>query len=326
MANLTRLVTYGPEAWNMLQGVFCVYKPADMSIKFVRNVVVGNLCRDLNVLEPRPPRPLVAIEGSVGDKLLVTQKENFADHPLVLGSRYQPKDLKLSWALHLDKNISGVCVLGVNSGSKGTHRVREGRLIRTYTISGQFGRATDTHFYDGKVVERARCGHVTRGKLLRAIMTIQAAHQRKAIDYLGLDPHSQEAYEALSSNGLVRPAMTSAPMIYGLSIVEFNLPYFTLEVLCINETGEYLKLVIHDLGLKLKTTAVCTQMRCIRHGPWTLNHALLRKHWSLEHIINNIGVCKPMVKNITPQTPSLINIETEHTDNLDIKTNSSNCF
>lgn len=79
MANLTRLVTYGPEAWNMLQGVFCVYKPADMSIKFVRNVVVGNLCRDLNVLEPRPPRPLVAIEGlytTVLQCFIATQSQN----------------------------------------------------------------------------------------------------------------------------------------------------------------------------------------------------------------------------------------------------------
>ncbi|KAK8750043.1 hypothetical protein OTU49_015209 [Cherax quadricarinatus] len=316
MANLARLVQYGPEAWNLLQGVFCVYKPADMTVGYLRKVIISNMCRDLNLLDPRPATLHMAIEGSVGDKLVITQRENFADNSLVLGPRYQAVDFKLSSALHLHKNISGVCVLGINSGSKRTHTVREARLIRAYTVSGQFGRATDTHFHDGKVVEKSRYTHMTRGKLLKAIMSIQSAHQHKAINFLGLDPHSQEAYEALSSEGLVRPARNSPPMIYGLSIVDFDLPSFTLEVLCINETCDYLKLLIHDLGLQLKTSAVCTQVRCIRHGPWTLHHALLRKHWSLEHIINNIGVCNPMAKTVTPKVASLVNTKNVNTGYL----------
>lgn len=60
---MAKLVNYAPEAWNYLNGVFCVYKPVDMSIKFTRNVIVGNLCRDLNELRPRPMPPIVAIEG-----------------------------------------------------------------------------------------------------------------------------------------------------------------------------------------------------------------------------------------------------------------------
>ncbi|KAG7170636.1 mitochondrial mRNA pseudouridine synthase Trub2-like [Homarus americanus] len=312
---MTKLVHYAPEAWNVLRGVFCVYKPADMTIGFLRRVVISNLCRDLSVLKPRPATPFVSIEGSVGESLVVRKKRNFADDPLVLGPRYQPQDIKLSWALHVDKNISGVCVLGLNSGNKGTHVVRDGRLIRTYTVSGQFGRSTDTHFHDGKVVEKSRYTHVTRGKLLRALMTIQSSHQQSAVNFLGLDPQSQAAYDALSSDGLVRPGSKSPPMIYGLSIVDFNPPDFILEVACINETGVFLKILVHDIGLKLKTSAVCTQMRCIRHGPWTLDHALLRKHWTLEHIINNIGVCHPMVKTITPRTPSLMSIDKVNSEN-----------
>lgn len=60
-------------------------------------------------------------------------------------------------------------------------------------------------------------------------------------------------------------------------------------------------------------------MRCIRYGPWTLHHALLRKHWSLEHIINNISVCRPMVKTVRPKTPSLKKLENVHTENSGIQ-------
>ena len=38
----------------------------------------------------------------------------------------------------------------------------------------------------------------------------------------------QEAYEALSSSGLVRPAANSNPLLYAISIKEFNSPEFTL--------------------------------------------------------------------------------------------------
>lgn len=47
------------------------------------------------------------LAGSVTENLVVKVTENYADHPLVLGPRYQPKDIKLAWAHQLDKNISG---------------------------------------------------------------------------------------------------------------------------------------------------------------------------------------------------------------------------
>lgn len=313
---MLKIVRYAPEAWNMLQGVFCVYKPADMTMNHLRKVLIGNLSRDLNLLKTRLATPMVAIEGSVTENLVVKVTENYADHPLVLGPRYQPKDIKLAWAHQLDKNISGVCILGVNSGTKGTHKVRESQLIRSYMVSGQFGRTTDTLFNDGKVIGKSTYKHVTRGRLMRTLMTIQAGHQRSALHFLGLDPQSQEAYEALSADGLVRPGEKSPPLIYALKIVDFNLPDFTLEVSCINENAVYLQHLVHDLALRLKTTAVCTQMRCIRYGPWTLQHSLLHKHWCLEHILDNITRSKPLFKDIMPKSASLVMLKDEQSKEL----------
>lgn len=68
---------------------------------------------------------------------------------------------------------------------------------------------------------------------------------------------------------------------------------------------------MHDLALRLKTTAVCTQMRCIRYGPWTLQHSLLHKHWCLEHILDNITHSKPLFKTVMPKSASLMNLKGE---------------
>lgn len=60
------------------------------------------------------------------------------------------------------------------------------------------------------------------------------------------------------------------------------------EVHCTNEHEFYLMSLINEIGIKLHSNAVCTKVRCIRHSHFTVRNAILRKHWTLEHIINNI--------------------------------------
>ena len=63
------------------------------------------------------------------------------------------------------------------------------------------------------------------------------------------------------------------------------------EIQCINEYETYLKSLIHEIGAKLRSTAHCTGIQCIRHSYFTLENALLRKHWTLQHIITNMEEC-----------------------------------
>lgn len=50
----------------------------------------------------------MSIEGSTSDSLSVQVSDNYAEHPLVIGPGYQPKDIRCSWATYLGKNTSGV--------------------------------------------------------------------------------------------------------------------------------------------------------------------------------------------------------------------------
>ncbi|XP_013791689.2 probable tRNA pseudouridine synthase 2 [Limulus polyphemus] len=124
--------------------------------------------------------------------------------------------------------------------------------------------------------------------------------------YTGVSLQSQAAYE-LASKGLIRPAGKSVPLIYNIRCTHYKAPDFTIEVNCINENELYLKQVVHDLGLTLKSCAVCTQLRQTRYGHFTLDHALLRKHWTLEHILNNILYSRELVtpEKITPASSKL---------------------
>lgn len=57
----------------------------------------------------------------------------------------------------------------------------------------------------------------------------------------------------------------------------------------------YLKTLIHDLGMQLHSVATCTQIHCTRYAIFDLNLALLRKHWELQNILDNIEQCQDVL-------------------------------
>jgi tRNA U55 pseudouridine synthase TruB len=60
-------------------------------------------------------------------------------------------------------------------------------------------------------------------------------------------------------------------------------------VQCINEYETYLTTLVHDIGLQLHSVATCTSLQCIRYDSFTLEHALLRKHWTLQFLMDNMA-------------------------------------
>lgn len=298
-----KTVTYAPEAFRILNGIFCVYKPAGVSTAQVRRTLAGNLARDLNLMETRPQKQLVQIEGSLtsGKALSVKLVPNLADHPLVVGLHYQPQDFRLKRITYLGKNTSGVLAMGINDGCKKANQLSSANVLRKVEIKGKFGIATDNFMLNGKVIEKATYGHIYRLSVEKMLGSIQASHQADSFVFSGIDIRSQEAYE-VASKGIIRPHGKSPPLVYNIQCTEFDLPHFTIELMCINETEEFLCELIHRLGLYVKSCAVCCQIRQVQYGQFTLDHALLRKHWTLEHILGNIMLCKDLAEHTVPSS------------------------
>ncbi|KAL4713578.1 hypothetical protein ACJJTC_006166 [Scirpophaga incertulas] len=278
-------------AYKALNGLVCIYKPTCVSVERVLHCIRTNLCRDLNGLPDRPGELRVAVEGPTNKPMTVKLVPNYADDPLVCGPRYIAEDIKCSWATHLGLFSSGVLLVGLNQGTKLTYLINTARLTRCYKISGLLGKATDTYFWNGKLIEKATIGHVTRPKIDEIVAHMQAAHQKTMFELSGVHMESQTMFD-LASEGLIRPANSKLPVIYGLKCVAFDPPHFTLEVQAVNEYEKYLWTLIHDLGIQLKTAAHCTGVQCIRQGKFDVSLALLRKHWKLEHFIDNMDQCR----------------------------------
>ncbi|XP_046831223.1 mitochondrial mRNA pseudouridine synthase Trub2 [Vespa crabro] len=297
-------------AWNLLNSVFVIYKPALTHYLAVRETIIKHLCRDLNEMEVRPPDNYVMIEGKTNEKLKVVVRPNYGDNQLVVGPRYQPSDISFSSANHLHTDSCGVLICGINSGNLLINKIRESKPSRCYRLKGILGQATNNHFKTGKIVEKSTYNHVRRINIDKICASMQSSHQKKMFELCGVDIQSQTAYE-LAVQGLIRPANSEIPVLYEIKCVNFEPPEFTLEIVCINENEQYLKTLIHELGLELRSTATCTQIQCFRYGLFELQHALLSKKWDIISILENMKVCREILKEndylINQTSPILIN-------------------
>ncbi|XP_028919668.1 mitochondrial mRNA pseudouridine synthase TRUB2 isoform X1 [Ornithorhynchus anatinus] len=283
-----------------LNGLFAAYKPPGKHWKYVRDTVELKLLQGLNAL--KRPAPLQQVRFLLGPKeggeekeltLTATSVPILANHPLVRGPSFT--GLKIGVGHVLDIQASGVLVLGVGHGNKLLMDLHHAHLTKDYTVRGLLGKATDDFSDLGRLVEKTTYDHVTQEKLDRILAVIQGSHQKALVMHSRLDLKTQEAYE-LAVKGLIRP-MDKAPMlILGVRCLEFSPPEFLLEIQCMNETQQQLRRVVHEIGLELKSTAVCTQVRRTRDGAFTVDDALPRTRWDLRSVQDAIREVKPRLE------------------------------
>lgn len=285
-----------------LNGLFSVYKPPGVIWKNVRDTLEMTLLKELNSLHEHSSQQKMLFlpessGGCSGVELtkVITSVPSLVDHVLVKGPAYAY--LKIGVGHKLDKMSSGVLVFGFGDGAKLLTVMDENHYTRDYTVFGTFGKATADFSDAGKVVEKTTFDHISREKFERVLAMIQGANQKSLIMHSNVDLKSEEAYD-LAVQGQLRPKVKSPPLILALRCLEFSPPDFTLEIRCMHETQKYLRKVIHEIGLELRSTAVCNKVRCIRDGPFTLDCALTRAHWNLDSVRNAIKECQPKVEEI----------------------------
>lgn len=186
-------------------------------------------------------------------------------------------------------------VLGMNGGCADAYKLGGNRLLRAYHVTGQLGIGTEDNFRGSRVVAKATYTHVWPDKISALTAAIQAAHQRKMFEISGVDMQSQTAYD-LAVAGVVRPANNTMPIVYGIRCVRFDRPTFTLEVHAINEDEAYLCQLVQEIGLQLHSVAHCTAIRCVRHGHFTVDDALLRAQWNLQGVVDSMARSRALAK------------------------------
>lgn len=166
-------------------------------------------------------------------------------------------------------------------------------MLRVYHVTGTFGTSTENFFSDSLITAKSGYYHVRPSVLSALVSSMQASHQRRLFEMHGVDLQSQAAYE-LACQGLLPPTDNTLPIVYGIKLIAFQRPLFTLEVHAINESEMYLGALINDLALEARTVAHCTGIRCIRTGSYRVENSLLRHGWKLAGIVKNLNENRKM--------------------------------
>jgi len=283
--------------WKYLNGVINVYKPAGVGARQLLTSLQTNLCKDLNSLDVRPTRSMVAINPSPDDptKYDVDVVEDLSDHVLCTGPRYLNEDIVCSTAARLGFNTSGVFLVGLGTGRSTTYKIREANLLRTFHVTGLFGMSTETNFKRSLMLSKASYSHIYPDKLAGLLAAMQASHQKKMFEMCGVDMQSQTAYE-IACRGLIRPVKKDMPVVYGIRCIKFKRPEFVIEVHTINENEDYLFTLIQEIGIQMRSVAHCIGVRCVRYGPFSYEQSLLRSQYWLEEVITNLKQTRQIIK------------------------------
>ncbi|XP_072238162.1 pseudouridylate synthase TRUB2, mitochondrial [Leuresthes tenuis] len=287
------MATPAVRMFRRLEGLFCVYKPSGVHWKHVRDTIATNILKGVNATPSQPlphqvrflAHPNSETETAKGLTLSAALVPVLSKHPLVTGPEFQ--DIQVGVGHRLDAASSGVLVLAVGNGNRTLNDLYSTRVTRDYTLECEFGAATHDFSDRGRVVEKTTFDHVTQDTLERVIAMLEGANQKALKMYSNVDMSSQEAYE-MAVRGLLGPEGKSAPILTGLRCIHFQPPNFTLEVQCLNETQKYLRKVVHEIGLELRSTAVCKGVRRTRDGLFTVQDALTRNHWTAADVMRAV--------------------------------------
>lgn len=58
----------------------------------------------------------------------------------------------------------------------------------------------------------------------------------------------------------------------------------------------YLKGLVHELGMEVRSVATCSMIQCVRFGIFDLELALLKKHWNLACITSNMAQVRTLLR------------------------------
>lgn len=248
-------------------------------------------------MECRPMRERIEIAGDVSLEpssasggLQVLVKPNLADHPLVCGPRYAPEHLSLMFVNSIGWFPSGIMIgfLGPGAGPN-AKRFGSFNLPKIYEVRGQFGFASRNFRSDGKIIAKEKYGHLTVERFHRVLTKFEADQRHLMYKVAGVAMGTEEAYQAVLNRNLVPPSKDKVcPFVYSLKPLVFKPPEFSIRIECLNENDIFLAEMIHNIGIAMRSAAICTSIRLFEHGPFKVENALLLKHWTLENVIENI--------------------------------------
>jgi len=136
---------------------------------------------------------------------------------------------------------------------------------KEYQATLLLGSATDTHDLEGKVTESS--DYVpTLSEVEEAIHAFQGTFQQTPPMFSAKRIDGQRLYDLARKGREVH--RESVSVTCKITLIRYSYPEIELHVACTK--GTYIRVLAHDIGMKLKSFAHLTQLRRLRSGKFTI--------------------------------------------------------
>ncbi|MEA3560323.1 MAG: tRNA pseudouridine(55) synthase TruB [Candidatus Omnitrophota bacterium] len=201
--------------------------------------------------------------------LIVNKPAGLTSHDVVDFIRKRFRIKKAGHAGTLDPLATGVLIILLNKSTKLSSRIMND--AKEYEVTLKLGVSTDSGDADGRILSKSNKTNVERKRLQAAIEGFlgdveQIPPMVSALKYKG-----KRLYQ-LARKGIEVPRKPRLIHIFKIEIIEFNLPFIGLRVLC--SKGTYIRTLCSEIGQVLGCGAYAERMRRIRSGDYHIQDSL----------------------------------------------------
>lgn len=208
-----------------------------------------------------------------------------------------PRGTKVGHAGTLDPLATGVLVVAVGKATRLISYAQDG----TKTYRGEFllGRTSDTEDVEGKVVELPSPPIPSREELEAAARTFVGEIMQRPPAYSAIQVDGQRSYDRARRGEAVE--LAARPVrIDAIEVTSYAYPQFELNVVC--GKGTYIRSLGRDLGEKLGSGAVMSQLRRIRVGAFAIEDAVTIERLRAEGVESHL---RPLLSALPDDLPRL---------------------
>ncbi|XP_046652571.1 probable tRNA pseudouridine synthase 1 isoform X2 [Daphnia pulicaria] len=191
--------------------------------------------------------------------------------------------IKMGHGGTLDKNATGILVVGINEGCAQLPAFLDGSKV--YFGNCVFGRATDTYNNEGQTTMEKPYDHITLTEINDFKAAIKGEVLQKPPPYSALKLQGRRLSD-LAREGVPVDPKPRLVTCYDFTVIEFAPPKLTFELSC--SKGFYVRSLVHDLGIVLNSCAYLDTLERTRQGPFETQHCLTEEQCTVTGIRKKI--------------------------------------
>lgn len=217
--------------------------------------------------------------------LLVDKEAGITSYDVIRKlKKIMPRKTKLGHAGTLDPFATGLMIILIGRGTKLSNQLMS--LDKMYEVVAEFGYETDTQDPTGEVTNKVETVPVIKsGVITEHLARYIGEIEQMPPQFSAKKVNGKKAYE-FARKGKEVKLKAKRVIISKYEVIDYDWPKVSFMIKC--SSGTYVRTLVRDLGVDLKTFATSVELRRTEVGPYSVLKSVKSNELSLDGIQNSI--------------------------------------